>query len=79
MISLKDGLYTYKGDDFIGAGGYGLIFEGRNTQTEERVAIKMIKKQKANESYLRVYFFQALEREVKIQRELTETKIPFFV
>jgi len=26
MISLKDGEYSYKGDDFLGAGGYGLIF-----------------------------------------------------
>lgn len=39
----------------------------------------MIKKNQVNESYLCDYFIQALQREIKIQREISQLNFPFFV
>lgn len=77
MINLLNGWYEYSFDKFLGSGSFGNVYLGEDIKTKQKVAIKIIPKDKLQQ--YGDYLEMALQREIETQRLASNSNIPFFV
>ena len=78
MIKLKNGEYTYSKSDYIGGGSFGQVYKCKSRSRQGKtLAVKIMSKTKLDE--YEDYLWNALEREINIQKRVTKSGVPFYV
>jgi len=77
MKKLKNGEWLLDINKQLGKGSFATVFEGRNTTTGERVAIKQISNEKVRQIGAKLE--QAIEREIHVLQEVSRYENPYLL